>query len=309
MSFQNLCATSGAHRAGGHASRHHQHQPRQGRDHEGAVEQNIRSNIQELQDALQKANNQLQFQQLRSCEGLTETIARCHDLAQKTEHLFRDWNIQMAGEPSEKRLKKFSYTKLQKAFEEVCVHLKDVDYRAASVSKRAALEGGAEDPSFDDDDRIEAGLLVGTANEQCQVQEEDVTFTARLLEERDAGIRRVQGQMAEVTQIFRDLAGIVKEQGQQFETIEQQAETAAMNTEQAGKELKKAANGQRPTRDRLLCMIALALLVLFAVVFPYAYHIGGRGQTVEPLRVGVDGGSAIVAASNGFLAVSKGRIH
>merc|ERR1719240_966364 len=78
-------------------------------------------------------------------------------------------------------------------------------------------------------DESEHGLL--DDSEACrQAVQEDVTIRNRIAQEREEGIRRIQNQVSEVNQIFRDLASIVHDQGQQFETIEQQAESSASNT-------------------------------------------------------------------------------
>merc|ERR1719247_2999595 len=98
---------------------------------------------------------------------------------------------------------------------------------------------------------------------------QDLAIENRIAHEREEGIRRIQSQVSEVNQIFRDLASIVHEQGQQFETIEQQAESSATNTKQAVRELKKAADRQRSQRERLCCMLAAAILVLCFVLLPH----------------------------------------
>merc|ERR1712217_232837 len=101
------------------------------------------------------------------------------------------------------------------------------------------------------------------------MQSEDVTIRNRIAQEREEGIRRIQGQVSEVNQIFRDLASIVQEQGTQFESIENQAESSCSNTKQAVTELKKAVDRQRGTRERLCCMLALAIVVLCFIILPH----------------------------------------
>merc|ERR1712190_556487 len=101
-------------------------------------------------------------------------------------------------------------------------------------------------------DGAEQGLL----DDSPIIAHEDVSLRNRIAQERDEGIRRIQGQVHEVNQIFRDLASIVQDQGQQFESIESQTETAAMNTKETVQELKKASDRQRASRERLCCMLA-----------------------------------------------------
>merc|ERR1712217_368379 len=70
-------------------------------------------------------------------------------------------------------------------------------------------------------------------------------------------------------QIFRDLASIVQDQGVQFESIENQAESSSANTKQAVTELKKAVDRQKGARERLCCMLAVAIVVLYFVILPH----------------------------------------
>merc|ERR1712151_1021688 len=99
--------------------------------------------------------------------------------------------------------------------------------------------------------------------------QEDATIRNRIAQEREEGIRRIQGQVSEVNQIFRDLASIVQDQGVQFESIENQAESSSANTKQAVTELKKAVDRQKGARERLCCMLAVAIVVLCFVILPH----------------------------------------
>lgn len=283
MSFQDL--ESGP-RAGGHASKQ---QPKQRRDEESPFEKSIKTNIREMQDCIRKASDQLEQTQRRvissrMSESFQTQLERCNDLSQKTDQLFRDWTVQLAGEPWEKHRKKFSYEKLQKAFEDEVAHLKDLGRRAVQVEQQAKsaaehalpmechamCEDQGVSSACDDDSSI--GLLDDSAS-ASRVQE-DAGLRLRVAEERAEGIRRIQSQVAEVNQIFHDLASIVQDQGQQFESIEQQAESAVISTKQAGQELKKAVDRQRSTRERLCCMMAAALVVLCLVVLPHVQMFG-----------------------------------
>lgn len=296
MSFQDL--ESGP-RSGGHASKQ---QPKQRRDEESPFEKNIKNNIRDMQDLMRKASDQLDHAQRRvmssrMSENFQNQIERCNDLSQKTEELFRDWTVQLAGEPWEKHRKKFSYEKLQKAFEDEVAHLKDLGRRALAAQQEAKSaaelpplpmectamceDQGAPSP-IDDDSAI--GLLDDSSNHRQQ--QEDAGLRLRVAEERAEGIRRIQGQVAEVTQIFHDLASIVQDQGQQFESIEAQAEQSAVSTKQAGQELKKAVDRSRSTRERLCCMIAVALAVLCLVVLPHVQMFSGH-HTVHHATAGI----------------------
>jgi len=316
MSFKDLDGPKG-----GHASKQ---QPKQRRDEESSFERSIKANIQELQDNIRKASEKLEhaqrsFLSKRMGESLDHALARSQELSQETEQLFRDWTVHLAGEPTERHRKKFSYEKLQKAFEEEVMHLKDVARRAVAAQQEAlgagAGAGGSaamecrsmcdEQDSSNGDD-VQHGLLDDAEESQMgqlSVQE-DATIRNRIAQEREEGIRRIQSQVSEVNQIFRDLASIVQEQGQQFESIESQAEASSSNTKQAVVQLKKAVDRQRGTREKLCCVLAAALVLLCFVILPQMhmleFHHGSRvAAGASSSSAGEFEGTATAAASGG----------
>mmetsp|Transcript_20793 Transcript_20793/g.46888 ORF Transcript_20793/g.46888 Transcript_20793/m.46888 type:complete len:360 (-) Transcript_20793:51-1130(-) len=286
MSFRDL---EGGPKAGSHASKP---QPKQRREEESSFERSIKANIQEMQDTVRKASEQLDhaqrsFLSRRLGEQLDNFLERSRELSQETELIFRDWTVHLAGEPSERHRKKFSMEKLQKAFEDEVSHLKEVARRAMAAQQEAvnaesrlnsasALECRAicgEQSSCTSGDDMENGLLDDSEGSQVRRAslQEDVTIRNRIAQEREEGIRRIQNQVSEVNQIFRDLASIVHDQGQQFESIETQAEQASTATKQAGQELRKAVDRQRGARERLCCMLTAAVVILCFVILPHMH--------------------------------------
>merc|ERR1712017_24719 len=91
------------------------------------------------------------------------------------------------------------------------------------------------------------------------------TTTTCSSSEREEGIREIQGQIAEVGEIFQDLAVLVHEQGDMVNDIESNIISSHGHTQQAGKELVKAAAHQKSARNRM-CIIAVILLVFLIVL-------------------------------------------
>lgn len=63
-----------------------------------------------------------------------------------------------------------------------------------------------------------------TPQQQAALQQaslgQEIAFNEALIEERDRGIQEIQQTISEVNEIFRDLAVIVREQGQQVDDLE-----------------------------------------------------------------------------------------
>merc|ERR1712232_236155 len=87
------------------------------------------------------------------------------------------------------------------------------------------------------------------------------------------------------------LASIVTEQGQQFETIENCAESASVNTSEATKEVKKALDRQRSQREHLCCLLIASMVILSFVVFPHM-HVGSLTPTAPRPIEDVTGASS-----------------
>lgn len=298
MSFSDL--HSGPKAGGGRASKQ---QPKQRRDDDSIFEKQIKANIQEMQDSLRKAGEQLDHLQKnilsrRAAESLDKFLDHSRELSHSTQRLFSEWTVHLAGEPSERYRKRFSSEKLQKAFEEEVSNLKDIARRAVVAQQEAMGRQTFEcRPMCDDQgssgcgDDVEQGLLDDSdcaTSSRLSSMQEDLTIRNRIAQEREEGIRRIQGQVSEVNQIFRDLASIVQDQGNQFESIENQAESSASNTKQAVTELKKAVARQRGSRERLCCMLAAAILVLCFVILPHMNMLEFNYHFVHSSSASVD---------------------
>mmetsp|Transcript_51592 Transcript_51592/g.95480 ORF Transcript_51592/g.95480 Transcript_51592/m.95480 type:complete len:378 (+) Transcript_51592:79-1212(+) len=310
----------------------------------------LRAKIQEMQESNRVVSDYLDkahrgHLSKRMSEGLDQALDRSRDVAHQMEQIFQDWTLQMAGEPSERHRKKLSYEKLQKAFEEELHRLKEDSRRAAAAKQEAAdkeskmrSSGGgsssAEHYSMrdvnsdpEDDDEYQALLDDGKSSQRRAVEERSrqsvmSTMMSQIADEREVGIKRIQHQVMEVNQIFKDLACIVTEQGAQFETIEQQASDSSANAKQAVKELKKAADRQRSQRERLCCILGVLVIVLTILILPHLHitahaaiapapvvstHselIGDRGEGVEGALAGE---SAIVQQAAGTIKQSDAQ--
>ena len=99
------------------------------------------------------------------------------------------------------------------------------------------------------------------AQQQEQVNiEGELEHTNAVIEEREQDIQQIQFQIGEVTEIFQDLAVLVSEQGEVVEDIEANIVHTYANTEEANKQLKKAAVHQKGARRSLLIVFLIVLI-------------------------------------------------
>jgi syntaxin 7 len=176
------------------------------------------------------------------------------------------------------------YEKLQKAFREEVQHLKEA-HRLAIATRQEALKvqpkhhiastmechNMCEDQNSAINDE-EVGLLL--TSEVNEVSNFEGSLNQNLVaREREESIKRIQSQVTDVNQMFRDLASIVSDQEQHLMTIERQAESTSSNTKQAVKEVKKASERQRSHFDRLCCLLTSILLVFCFLVIASFEHM------------------------------------
>ncbi len=86
----------------------------------------------------------------------------------------------------------------------------------------------------------EAALLQQTHQVLLQVENEAL-YNEAVTEEREQGIQEIQHQIGEVSEIFKDLAQIVANQGYMIDSIESHIESSQSATIQANLHLTKAA--------------------------------------------------------------------
>eukprot|EP00397_Hematodinium_sp_SG-2012_P027454 GEMP01028850.1.p1 GENE.GEMP01028850.1~~GEMP01028850.1.p1 ORF type:complete len:345 (+),score=62.05 GEMP01028850.1:112-1146(+) len=238
-------------------------QPKQKHQEDGCYEKQIKNLIQKLQAENRAIKEDLS--RSKSCKRkiavLEEFIHRTHGLAQSTEALFRDWQVFLAGEPHERHRKKFSIEKLRRAFDDEVRHLKDLASTTLLLQEELIKQPEPEAVEIqnvcDDDMDEEAGLL------SSQLE-------SRMLEDRTMGIRRIQGQVSDVNQIFKDLASIVQDQGEVLDSIENEASASAEQTKRGVQEIKKAHDRQRASRERVCCL--LMMVVLFFTILAITHH-------------------------------------
>jgi t-SNARE complex subunit (syntaxin) len=258
---------------------------------DSCFDRQIKTNIQEMQEAIRLVNEHAHRAQANHMrDNIDQSLERSQDLTRRTEQLFRDWTVHMAGEPTARHKSKFLYEKLQKAFREEVQHLKDAR-RLAMTARQEALKveskhnaaSATEFHSICDEDQScamndeEVGLLLTSEMHDVSAFDESLNqnFIAR---DREESIKRIQSQVTDVNQMFRDLASIVSDQDQHLVTIERQAESTSSNTKQAVKELKKASDRQRSHFDKLCCLLASILLVFcFLVIGSFEHYPHLRG--------------------------------
>jgi syntaxin 7 len=114
----------------------------------------------------------------------------------------------------------------------------------------------------------EAALLQRT--HQLLEVENEALYNEAIIEEREQGIQEIQQQIGEVSEIFKDLAQIVANQGYMIDDIESNIESTQSATIQANLHLTKAAKSSKSSEYWKCIILAIIGTVLLGFLFVMA---------------------------------------
>ncbi|XP_078361129.1 syntaxin-7-like [Oculina patagonica] len=228
-----------------------------------AINKNV-ATIQKLVDKLGTSEDKSQLQsKLQQTEQATQRLAKeTHSYLKQLPHLFGDL-------PSDRQQRKLQVKKLEENFTTALNSFQRVQQVAAekekkSVSLARSMSAGMPTPNRMGEYSDEHSSLLAAndrTGREIQAQAEDeVSF--KLIEERERAIRQLEDDIVDVNEIFRDMATLVKEQGDMIDKIEAYVDGPGGNVdvETAMDQLAKASQYQKAAR-RKCCILVLVLIV------------------------------------------------
>lgn len=135
--------------------------------------------------------------------------------------------------------------------------------RASASAARTALDEHADPSSPDQQHQI------GGQQEQEQLRlasQDDVDFQDSLIIERETEIRNIEQSVGELNELFRDVAHIVHDQGEQLDIISENVEGVRTDTQGADRELRSASRYQKSSRNKACCLLIILAVVLTIVI-------------------------------------------
>ncbi|KAH8678353.1 t-SNARE [Xylariales sp. PMI_506] len=139
-----------------------------------------------------------------------------------------------------------------------------VEKLSASVN---AAKAALESPTGGDQGELQ--FLQQQEQQQDQVHlaaQDEVDFQDALISEREEEIRQIEEGVGDLNVLFRQVAQIVTEQGEQLETIEGNAISVRDDTRGADYELRAAARYQRNARSKACCLLLILAVILTIVM-------------------------------------------
>ncbi|KAI1359600.1 t-SNARE [Xylaria arbuscula] len=167
---------------------------------------------------------------------------------------------------------KYSQQKLSREFKAALAEFQSLQ-RTALEKQRASVS--AARGALDQDSSAEAPGVSGQHGEQLQLQQQqeqvhlaaqdEVDFQDALIAEREDEIRHIEEGVSDLNVLFQQVAQIVGEQGEQLQTIENNAVNVRDDTRGADYELRSAARYQKNARSKACCLL-LVLAVILTIV-------------------------------------------
>ncbi|KAB2575094.1 putative snare domain protein [Lasiodiplodia theobromae] len=137
--------------------------------------------------------------------------------------------------------------------------------RSSAAAARAALDENATSP----------GGAQHQSHQQQQLQEQEqlrlasqdeVDFQESLIIERESEIRNIEQSVGELNELFRDVAHMVHEQGEQLDIISENVEGVRTDTRGAHVELTAASRHQKAARNKACCLLLILAVVLTIII-------------------------------------------
>jgi SNARE domain len=148
------------------------------------------------------------------------------------------------------------------------------------VIQRRALEKDRASKSALEDSAASATTTSPTTESRSQSQSQqqlqqqsprlasqtEVDFQEHLIIERESEIRNIEQGVSELNELFRDVATIVREQGDAIDAIDLNVENVRNDTRGAQVELTQASRYQKSARNKACCLLVIMAVVLLVIV-------------------------------------------
>uniref|UniRef100_A0A0B6YUP9 Syntaxin-7 n=1 Tax=Arion vulgaris TaxID=1028688 RepID=A0A0B6YUP9_9EUPU len=236
------------------------------RDISGNV-QKITQNVTQIQKFVNQIGTPQDSDDLR--QRVHQTTHYTHQLAKETSQYLKNLaHLPVPSSPSEQRQWKMQKERLTDEFSNALKNFQTIQRAAAEKEKasvqRTRAHSGMDRSPFDDDSHDDDMSSAGfSQTRQILQMEHDVDL--ELLREREDAIKKLESDIMDVNQIFKDLGMLVHEQGEVLDSIEANIDNAQMSVEEGTKQLSKARDYQTKSRRKCLILIIIVCFIILII--------------------------------------------
>ncbi|KAL9611361.1 MAG: hypothetical protein Q9167_003980 [Letrouitia subvulpina] len=143
--------------------------------------------------------------------------------------------------------------------------------RASASAARSAADAGERSgfSPYSDNEPQQQQQQQQQTQEQEQLRlasQDEVDFQESMIIERESEIRNIEQSVGELNELFRDVAHIVREQGEELNTIDANVQSVRGDTQQADIELRSASRYQKASRNKACCLLLVLAVVLIIII-------------------------------------------
>jgi len=242
--------------------------------------QTVAANVQKISQNV----NQMQrmVNQLGTSQDSENLRSQLHQVQHYTNQLARDTNnslkelalLPQSTNISEQKQRRMLRERLTNDFSEALKNFQVIQRTAAQKEKESVIRARANsglngDPFSDGVSGRGPSNLIDLQSPQSQPQamiqiEEECDL--ELLRDREQAIRKIESDIVEVNQIFKDLATMVHEQGEVIDSIEANVEGASIQVHEGTGQLAKARDYQSRARRKKFLLIIILVIILAIVI-------------------------------------------
>lgn len=239
--------------------------------------QKINNSVSQMQSLLSGSDGR--HDASKSTDKLQEIQHYTNQLAKETNQMVKELNqLSPALSPSEQKQQKIQKDRLVNEFTKALNNFQAVQRLEKEREKANMVKAKASskyDPfnesrlGFNDDQ--EAVSFKPPQQKVVQIDASDVDM--ELMVEREESLRKLERDIVDVNQIFKDLGMMVHEQGEVIDSIEANVESASVNVEEGTEQLRQAKDYQSKSRKKKCIIITILVIILaLVIIIPTAIY-------------------------------------
>lgn len=249
------------------------------------LSQTIGNNIQKINNSVSQMRSLLNSSDgshdtSRLTDKLQQVQHYTNQLAKETNQMVKDLNhLSSALSPSEQKQQKIQKDRLVNEFTKALNNFQTVQRLEKEREKANMVKVKASskyDPftesrlGFNDDHEA---VRFQQPQQQSVVQIDAADVDMEMMVEREEALRKLESDIVDVNQIFKDLGLLVHEQGDVIDSIEANVESASVSVEQGTEQLRQAKDYQSKSRKKKCIIITILIIILaLVIIIPTAIY-------------------------------------
>lgn len=231
--------------------------------------QKIARNTQQLKKMIDSVGSSLDSRDLR--HKLSAVQSETNQLTKDTNMAIKIYGDSPVFDDAELKEKSIQHRRFKESFHDILKEYNDLQ-KTIRAKERESLRKSLMKSGIYDIDVDERGELIKDG-EHIQAEMIQAEVDLDLIKEREQELKQLEQDICDVHDIFKELAGMVEEQGEIIAEVEDNLDVAVLNIETAVEELQQAEeNVSSSRRKKIILAVVIASVVLILVTVIVAWQ-------------------------------------